>query len=101
MTDNDKITEILNTNNVAIPASMLHILMQYIDSSVKRGGVVAEELITIGKCYETGRRILGELIQVKLLEQEKLNEAPPQQQIEQSVPQPVVSEKIKKIKKKQ
>lgn len=102
MADNDKILDILNNNNVVIPASLLHILVQYIDASVKRGGVVAEEMTLIGKCYEMGKKVLSELIQSKLNEGKTDGKSDESGTVTDSIAEPVVTKKkVKKVKEQQ
>ena len=67
------IQHIMKTNQLTIPAWVLYTLIQSTEVSVRRGGVSASEMSTVGMAYDQGSDYLFKLIKFY---EEKLNNQP-------------------------
>ena len=93
----EDIHNIMQQKTITIPAWVLYTLVQYTETSVKRGGIQANELTSVGTAYEHGSQYLTQLInQHKPLEKQPLESIPENDVIGE---QKVVEKKSKSSKK--
>ena len=64
------IHKIVQEQEITIPAWILYTLVQYTEVSVKRGGISAGELSSVGTAYESGTKVLSELLKKHAVETE-------------------------------
>jgi hypothetical protein len=96
----EEIRQIVSNNNIEIPAWILYTLVQYTEVSVKRGGISAGELTSVGTAWEAGSSYLAELMKKYAVEQQHLPPPVPETQQQQQQPSPAPNLETPVSKKK-